>query len=132
MTKKMVSLAVAAVLLTLTMTGSALASCQTKVALSITAAGAAIDASGTAEARAQGSRQRFRVSIDARVADGTTFLVYANGSLAGAITIQLGSGELDLSNADGKALPPGVSPVCGIGTVQVSDGAGTVVLQGNF
>lgn len=132
MTKKNLALTLVALALTLTGASALAADCQHKAALNITAAGAAIDASGTAEVRARGERQRFKVSMDARVPDGTTFAVFANSSLAGTITIVLGDGELDLSNADGKTLPAGVNPVCGIHSIQVQDGNGTSVLDGSF
>jgi|SRR5712664_3478876 len=110
----------------------ALADCLNRTELAITADGAAIDASGSAEARAQGDQQRFKVSIDARVADGTTFEVFANGQLAGTITIALGVGELDLNTNDGAVLPAGSNPVCGITTVEVQTAAGAVILQGSL
>jgi len=113
------------------MAAPAWADCQNKIGLSITPAGVAIDASGTAEVRSQGAQQRFKVSIDARVADGTTFEVFANGQVAGTITIALGAGELDLNNNNGAVLPAGVDPVCGVATVDVLS-AGTVILQGTF
>lgn len=106
--------------------------CQNKITLSATAEGVAIDASGTAEVRKKGTQQRFKVSMDAEVADGTTFVVYANGLPAGTITITLGDGELDLNNNNGRALPAGVDPVCSIGPVVVTDDQGTHVLEGTF
>jgi hypothetical protein len=106
--------------------------CRKKISLDATSAGAAIDSSGTAEVRAQGAKQRFKVSMDARVADGTTFAVLADGLLAGTITIALGDGELELNNNNGKTLPAGVAPVCEIGTVEVKDGGSNLVLNGSF
>ena len=133
MTRKNFSIAALAVLLFAALAApSALADCRHKASLGITAAGAAIDSSGTAEVRAQGTRQRLKVSIDARVPDGTTFLVFANGMPAGSLTIELGAGELDINNANGKVLPAGVSPVCGIKSVQVLDGTGVAILEGSF
>lgn len=132
MKSKAVSISLAVMVMTLAVSASALADCQKKQELTVMAAGAAIDASGTAEVRAQRTRQRFKVSIDARVPDGTTFLVFANGSPAGSITIELGAGQLELTNDNGKTLPAGVSPVCGIGSVAVVDGAGATILQTNF
>jgi len=108
------------------------ADCQNRIQLAITAAGAAIDASGQSEARAQGAQQRFRVSIDARVADGTVYEVFVNSQLAGTITVALGVGELDLDNKDGATLPAGVDPVCGITTVAVASPGGEVILEGTF
>jgi len=121
-----------AVALGVVMAVPAWADCRNQSQLAITAAGAAIDASGSAEARAQGDQQRFKVSIDARVADGTTFEVFANGQLAGTITIAAGVGELDLNTNDGAVLPAGSNPVCGITTVEVSTASGTVILQGSL
>lgn len=115
------------------LSSAALADCQNKITLSPSAAGVQIDASGTAEVRARGTAdQRFKVSIDARVADGTTFAVFANGQLAGTITIALGAGELDLNNHNGSVLPAGTDPVCSIASVEVRDGSGTVILSGSF
>ncbi len=132
MIRKQLMVALAALALVLTMAASSYADCQKKIALNEEAAGLAIDASGTAEVRARGDRQRFKVSMDARVDNGTTFAVFANGQLAGTITIDLGAGQLELSNADGKTLPAGVDPVCGIGSVTVQDKNGTVILSGKF
>lgn len=133
MNRKLVTLTLA-ILLTVVVAATNLfaADCQKKIALTTTSAGFAIDASGTAEVRARGTEQRFRVSIDAAVPDGATFLVFANGSPAGSITIVLGIGELDLNNKNGNVLPTGVNPVCSIGAVEVKNGSGALVLQGNF
>lgn len=108
------------------------AECRAKIQLGVTTTGAAADVSGTADKRSDGSSERFRVSMDARVSAGTTFAVFVNGSaLVGTITIDnLGNGQLDLTNSDGKVLPAGVSPVCSIGMVDVRDSAGAVVLFG--
>lgn len=127
----MVALVSVAMMLTMAVQAFA-ADCQKKITLQATAAGAAIDASGTAEARARGRQQRFKVSMDAAVPDGTTFMVFANGQPAGTITIALGAGELDLNNNNGNTLPAGVNPVCSIDSVDVIDGTGTAVLQGNL
>jgi hypothetical protein len=108
------------------------ADCQKKVQLQITAAGAAIDSSGAAEVRSRGRRQRLKVSIDARVADGTTYAVFVNNQLAGTLTISLGDGELELDSGDGANLPAGVTPVCGISTVDVKDSNGTIILHGTL
>lgn len=133
MNKKQFTLIAAAFLMMVLMAAPNFAAgCQKKIPLSITAAGFAIDSSGVAEVRARDARQVFKVSMDARVADGTTFFVSANGLPAGAITITLGGGELSLSNSNGQTLPSGVDPVCKIGLVEVKDGSGTVVLNGNF
>ena len=130
--RKQGTMALLVLALGLVMAAPACADCRSKIDLSITAAGAAIDASGTAEVRGEGAQQRFKVSIDARVADGTTFEVFANGQIAGTITIALGVGELDLNNNNGAVLPAGVDPVCSVATVDVLDAAGTAILQGTF
>src|SRR5690348_8750798 len=91
---------------------SAWADCRKKINLVPTGAGISKDVSGTAEVRQQGTAQKFKVSMDAAVRNGAIFVVKSNGQLAGTITIQLGSGELDLNTKDGDTLPPGVNPVC--------------------
>ncbi len=126
-----VALAAAALLLTAVATQAG-SDFRNRITLFATAAGAQIDASGTAEVRASGTQQRFKVSMDARVADGTTFAVFANGNLAGTITIVLGAGELDLNNNNGNILPAGVDPVSGVKSVEVKDGSGTLILSGSF
>ena len=90
------------------------------------------DFSGKAEVREQGTAQKFKVSVDARVADGTTYIVTANGFAVGTMTIRLGDGELELSNSNGKTLPNGASPVCSVGPVSVLDSGGRTILNGAF
>lgn len=108
-----------------------------KTILDQTAAGRVIEASGTAEVRTSGPHQRFKVSMDARVAAGTTFLVLVNNGtarnkIAGTITIDLfGNGELELNN-NGKVLPSGIAPASTISSVEVKDGNGMGVLKGSF
>ena len=101
------------------------------VPLTPTAAGEAIDASGRVEVRARGWEQHFEVGMDAAVADGTTLVVFANGRPAGTITIAAGAGDLYVNNL-GQVLPAGVDPVCDMGTVEIGDGHGTVLLRGDF
>ena len=133
MIRKQITLALVALTMVLAMVTQASADCRRKITLSPSSAGDQIDASGTAKVRARGTAdQRFGVSIDARVADGTTFAVFANGQLAGTITIALGAGELDLNNHNGNVLPAGTDPVCSIKSVEVKDGSGTVILSGSF
>ncbi len=118
----------AAVALALCMSSLAVAAdCRKKIDLSST--GAVADVSGTAEVRAQGAQQRFKVSIDAP--DGM-YAVYANGLFAGPIKVVLGNGELDINNNNGKTLPAGVDPVCSITSVRVDNAGGTSVLTGAF
>ena len=111
------------------------ADCQTRIALTPTTAGRAIDASGRAEVRSRdgGARQDFKLRMDAAVADGTTFRVFANGRPAGTLTIVLGNGELEVNNDNGQTLPAGLDPVCSIGPVLVTNATGTVaILFGSF
>ena len=145
MTRNKMMLAAATTLL-LASSVNAFADCRSRIELAASPIAQANDISGKAEVRAEGARQRFKVSVDARVPDGTTFAVFTNGALAGSITIALGDGELELSsitiplangelelnNANEQTLPAGVSPVCSIQSVEVKAGDGTVLLSGNF
>ncbi len=106
--------------------------CRKKIPLQATPLGASLDTSGSAEVRARGERQRFKVSMDARVPDGTTFIVKANGLTVDVIRIDFGDGELELDSGDGAVLPRELGDVCTIGMVTVEDGSGQVILQGNF
>ncbi len=133
MIRKQITLALVALTMGLAMVTQASADCRKRITLSASAAGASIGASGTAEVRAVGTAQRFKVSIDADVANGTTFNVFANGQPAGTITIVAFAGELDINNNNGNVLPAGVSPVCSSPKlVEVKDGSGTVILSGSF
>lgn len=130
--KRLLLSALCALLLTVSLTVLA-ADCDRKANLNPTAAGAAHDLSGKVEVRARGNRQRFKLSLDARVAEGTTYAVYANGNLAGTITINaFGDGEIELANDAGKVLPAAIAPVCSIQAVEVRDGNGITVLVGTF
>lgn len=108
---------------------SAMADCRKRINLQAATAG---DYSGKAEVRQQGSQQQFKVSMDAAVADGTTYIVSANGLAVGTITIRLGDGELQLSNSNGKVLPDGANPACSVGPVSVMDSTGRMILTGSF
>jgi len=123
---------IAAIGVGLLMTASAWADCRRKISLIPSSVGIATDSSGAAEVRAQGSQQRFKLSMDARVADGTLYVVRANGMAVGTITVTLGDGELDLNNNNGKVLPAGLNPVCSVGQLSVTDAAGNSVLSGSF
>ena len=110
--------------------------CAKKINLVASPAGQAIAASGKARVRAflNGGflDQDFVVEMAAVVPDGTTFMVFANGLPAGTITIVLGTGVLSLDNEPPNVLPAGVDPVCSIGPVVVTDGAGNTILSGTF
>jgi hypothetical protein len=110
---------------------------ERRITLSATADGAAIDASGHARFRERGSKQDLKVEVEARLKTGTVLTVYVtNGGRtvkAGTIKInQIGEGELELKNYDGKRLPSGVAPVSGITKVQVKNKAGKVIVSGSF
>ena len=110
--------------------------CAKKINLVASPAGKAIAARGTAAVRTAAKigfvQQNFEVSMRAAVADGTTFMVFANGLPAGTITIVLGNGVLSLDNEPPNVLPAGVDPVCSIVPVVVTDGAGNTILSGSF
>jgi hypothetical protein len=108
---------------------AAMADCRKRINLHPAVAG---DWSGKAEVRQQGGQQQFKVSMDARVADGTTYIVSANGLAVGSITIRLGDGELQLSNSNGKMLPQGAQDVCSVGPVSVIDSDRKTLLTGSF
>ena len=114
----------------LLMTTGAFADCRKKIALTTESAGFAVDASGSAEVRASGNQQRFKVSIDSNV--DATYAVVVGGSIVGTITTVLGQGELELNNNNGKTLPAAVNPVCGVGSFSVINGSGAAVLNGTF
>ncbi len=107
--------------------------CRGEIRLTATEAGAAIAAEGRAELRSQdqGREQRFKVEVRARVDDGTTFAVLANGEFVGTITMRGFEGELRFDNEEGP-LPPAIDPVCCVSTVDVVDGDHTVILHGEF
>src|SRR5262249_60599076 len=100
--------------------------CAKKINLVASPAGKAIAAQGTAAVRTAAKigfvQQNLEVAVRAAVADGTTFMVFANGLPAGTITIVLGRGVLSLDNEPPNVLPAGVDPVCAIGPVVVTDG----------
>lgn len=112
------------------MAPSAMADCRKVINLNST--GVARDASGKAEVRQRGTRNKIKVEAEARVANGTRYNVFANGVLLGAVTINLGEGEIEVDTGDGGVLPPGATNVCAVTTVEVRDGAGLAVLTGSF
>jgi hypothetical protein len=132
MKTKNFALALVALALASAASSSFAANCRLTTALNITAKGATIGSKGTAEVRAEGERQRLRVSMDARVPDGTVFGVFVNGSLAGTMAIELGAGEVDLSHGDGTCMRSGMNTVQGIQRIEVMDRTGNQVLRGLF
>lgn len=113
-------------------TYAAYADCEKKVNLTPTAVGALEDASGKVDLRAQGTDQRFKLSMDAAVPNGSIFVVSADNLVVGAVRIRFNEGELDINTKDGGRLPQGLGPVCGVSSVSVSDAKGNVVLTGSF
>lgn len=133
MFRKQLTVVTTIILLALSTTAMAFVDCQKKITLSVTATSNRDDLSGIAEARSVGKRQRFRVSMDARVAEGTTYSVYADGNLAGVVIIDaFGVGELEISNDNGKPMPAVINPLCAIRLLEVRDSNGIVVLSGSF
>ena len=108
------------------------ATCRLTTPLDITARGAAIGSRGTTEVRADGERQRLRVSMDARVPDGTIFGVFVNGSLAGTFAIEEGAGEVEVSPGHETCMRSGMNTVRGMQRIEVMDRAGNQVLRGLF
>ena len=107
------------------------ADCRHRTQLAATDDGAAIGASGNAEARQQISAERFKVKVEADVADGTVFNAFADGHFAGSITTALGVAELEL-DTEAFTLPDELRPVCNLSLVAVTDQNGTLVLFGNL
>jgi hypothetical protein len=106
------------------------ADCRHRTLLDATDDGAAIGASGNAEARQQIS-ERFKVQVEADVADGTVFSAFADGHFAGSVTTALGIAELEL-DTEAFTLPDELRPVCNLSLVEVTDENGTLVLFGNL
>jgi len=110
--------------------------CAKGINLTASPAGQAIAATGKARVRAIPQvgflNQDFVVEMAAVVADGTTFMVFANGQPAGTITIALGHGRLAVTNVPPSVLPAGTDPVCSIRPVIVTDGAANTILSGSF
>ena len=107
------------------------ADCRHRTQLFATDEGAAIGASGQAEARQQGSRELFKVQVEADVADGTAFNAFADGHFAGTLITSLGVAELQLESEAGT-LPNELRPVCNLSVVEVTDANGVLILSGNF
>ena len=108
------------------------ADCQKRAGLRPSASGSALGASGKTDVRARGAQQKFKVEMEAAVADGSTFVVWANGLSVGTLTMRLGEAQLELNNNNGNVLPAGTDPVCSITAVAVTDGKGNPLLEGNL
>jgi len=112
----------------------AVADCRDRISLSPTPDGEEFAATGRAAIQSIDSpaRQSFRVEVGVDVPDGTLLYVFANGQPAGLMSIALGVGTLDLSNAGGEPFPIEVDPVCSLGPIWVTDAGGTTLLEGSF
>ncbi len=96
--------------------------------LTATQAGMMIGASGRIDARVQGQRQRFKVEIEANVADNTMFHVMANGMDMGALAMRFDEAELEIET-DNSSLPAGLDSVGSITMVTVVDSSGATILS---
>ena len=110
-------------------TALASADCKRKMALKTT--GLVADASGTVDARSAGGEQRLKVSADAKVADGTTLVLYIDGRAAGTITFLLNNGEAEFNNHNGGVMPNRID-ACSVTTIEVRDTSNLPVLIGAF
>lgn len=79
--------------------------------------------------RVRGQRQKFTVEVEARVADGTTFLIHANGEPLSAVRIFMGEDEVEFKNWDGQTLPVAIEPVTSVSRVEVFDADGVLILE---
>lgn len=131
--RQFVTAAIAAVFSMLT-AGHAWADCQNKATL--TSTGVIPGATGTIEVKAVDTQQRLQVVAELDVSDGTRFIVItrtgAGPKILGTITIELGRGELKLSNTRGNPDPNAADPFCSIHTIAVVDGNLQPVLTGTF
>ena len=109
----------------------AAADCTERTSLPATPAGEAVAAVGSAYIRSSdnGSQQTLVVQVAVDVPDGTELLVFANGDSAGTITVASGTGTLMLSSP----LPAGLTEVCEIGRIWVTDvDETTTLIDGSF
>ncbi|MFN7949114.1 MAG: hypothetical protein U0Z53_27420 [Blastocatellia bacterium] len=88
---------------------------------------------GLVEIDRKGEKDRFRVSVETRAPEGTTYAIYADDRLAGIITIDaFGHGEFERRGDDGKPMPAVLSNVTAIAGVKVKNEDGMVVLKVDF
>ena len=99
---------------------------KTEVALvRISAAATSVGAVGQVELRSQGAQQEFSVRVDAAVADGTVWLVFANGIQVGTLKFRLNGAELRIQTE--TPLPAGLGSLAAISSVSITDGATTLL-----
>ncbi len=111
--------------------GGAVKDGRKRVSLVATAAGAAVGAHGQAEIRVDGQRQRFKIEVEADVADGTVLRIAANGQAVGTLSIRFGEGEFELES-EGSSLPAGLDSIDAIATVTVKTETGVTLLTAGF
>lgn len=104
---------------------------QTEERIALSPVGSDADASGNAEWRVDGARQRFKVECED--VNAGVYQIRVDGVVIGTITIGgSGQGEVEYDTNDGSSLPPSIDPVSEIGTVEILDGSGQVILSGAF
>ena len=106
------------------------AECHKKMELKST--GRVAEVSGEADVRSNDSLQRFKITTDAKVADGTTYVLYVNGLAAGTVTFLLNTGEAEFNNNNGGVMPNGAESVCSVSTVELRDANNLPVVLGAF
>lgn len=84
---------------------------------------------GEAEFRVRGQQTKFKVEVEhVSLPDGTVLTVKVNDNTVGTLTLNLGTGELELNSNDGDTVPA----VQTGDQVTVTDSSGTVLLSGQF
>jgi hypothetical protein len=105
-------------------TGSAPVSGVNKIQKALTNQ-SAVAAAGSVELRAQGVQQELHVRVDAPVADGTTWIAFANGIQIGTLKFRLAVAELKIESEN--PLPAGLVSLSAISTVTITDGSNTIL-----
>ncbi len=84
---------------------------------------------GEAEFRVRGQQTKFKVEVEhVNLPDGTVLTVKVNDNPVGTLTLNLGTGELQLNSNDGDTVPA----IQTGDQVTVTDSSGTVLLSGQF
>jgi len=84
---------------------------------------------GKAEFRVRGQQTKFKVEVErVNLPDGTALTVKVNDNAVGALTLNLGTGELELNSNDGDTVPQ----IRQGDRVTVTDSNGAVLLSGQF
>ncbi len=106
------------------------AECHKKMALRST--GRVAEVSSEIDLRSNDSVQRLKITTDAKVPDGTTYVLYINGLAAGTVTFLLNTGEAEFNNNNGGVMPNGSESVCSVSTVELRDADNLPVVLGAF